>query len=106
MKVAMVSEHASPLAMLGGVDAGGQNVHVACLASALADLGHSVTVYTRRDDPAAARRVSMRDGVDVVHLPCGPAAPRGGWGGGGGGGGGRARPSPASRSPGGCGRRR
>ncbi|MCU1561888.1 MAG: hypothetical protein JWN05_267, partial [Arthrobacter sp.] len=24
----MVSEHASPLAALGGVDAGGQNVHV------------------------------------------------------------------------------
>jgi D-inositol-3-phosphate glycosyltransferase len=29
MKVAMVSEHASPLAVLGGEDAGGQNVHVA-----------------------------------------------------------------------------
>jgi D-inositol-3-phosphate glycosyltransferase len=72
MKVAMVSEHASPLATLGGVDAGGQNVHVACLAGALADLGHAVTVYTRRDDPAAPRRVSMRDGVDVVHLSCGP----------------------------------
>ena len=27
----MVSEHASPLAVLGGVDAGGQNVHVAAL---------------------------------------------------------------------------
>jgi glycosyltransferase involved in cell wall biosynthesis len=74
MKVAMVSEHASPLATLGGVDAGGQNVHVACLANALADLGHSVTVYTRRDDPTTPRRVAMRDGVDVVHLPCGPPA--------------------------------
>jgi D-inositol-3-phosphate glycosyltransferase len=75
VKVAMVSEHASPLATLGGVDAGGQNVHVACLAGALADLGHSVTVYTRRDDHNAPRRVAMRDGVDVVHLPCGPAVP-------------------------------
>ena len=28
MRIAMVSEHASPLAVLGGVDAGGQNVHV------------------------------------------------------------------------------
>ena len=35
MRIAMVSEHASPLAVLGGVDAGGQNVHVAALASAL-----------------------------------------------------------------------
>ena len=36
MRIAMVSEHASPLAALGGVDAGGQNVHVAALARALA----------------------------------------------------------------------
>ena len=35
MRIAMVSEHASPLATLGGVDAGGQNVHVAALAGAL-----------------------------------------------------------------------
>ena len=35
MKIAMVSEHASPLAALGGVDAGGQNVHVAELSAAL-----------------------------------------------------------------------
>lgn len=31
MRISMVSEHASPLATLGGVDAGGQNVHVAAL---------------------------------------------------------------------------
>ncbi|MCU1653535.1 MAG: glycosyl transferase, partial [Pseudonocardia sp.] len=39
MKIAMVSEHASPLARLGGPDAGGQNVHVAELAAALALAG-------------------------------------------------------------------
>ena len=39
MRIAMVSEHASPLAALGGVDAGGQNVHVAALAAALAGRG-------------------------------------------------------------------
>jgi hypothetical protein len=32
MKISLISEHASPLALLGGVDAGGQNVHVAALA--------------------------------------------------------------------------
>ncbi|PPG11725.1 glycosyl transferase, partial [Rathayibacter sp. AY1E8] len=51
LTIAMVSEHASPLATLGGVDAGGQNVHVAALADALARRGHRVVVYTRRDDP-------------------------------------------------------
>ena len=39
MKISMVSEHASPLAALGGVDAGGQNVHVAALSVALARSG-------------------------------------------------------------------
>ena len=34
MRIHLVSEHASPLALLGGVDAGGQNVHVAALAQA------------------------------------------------------------------------
>ena len=39
MKIALVSEHASPLAIIGSVDAGGQNVHVAELAKGLAALG-------------------------------------------------------------------
>ncbi|MGW4165013.1 glycosyltransferase [Streptomyces sp. NPDC004788] len=72
LAVALVSEHASPLAVLGGVDAGGQNVHVAQLAGALADLGHQVTVYTRRDDPALDVVVPLRPGVLVHHVPAGP----------------------------------
>ncbi len=55
MIIDLVSEHASPLAAIGGVDAGGQNVHVAALAAGLAKRGHQVTVHTRRDDPDAAR---------------------------------------------------
>ena len=51
MKIAMISEHASPLAVLGGVDSRGQNVHVAELSASIARGGHDVTVYTRRDDP-------------------------------------------------------
>ncbi|WP_031263027.1 glycosyltransferase, partial [Curtobacterium sp. B18] len=73
MKIAMVSEHASPLAVLGGVDAGGQNVHVAELSGALADRGHRVTVYTRRDDAGQPVRVLLRPGVEVAHVDAGPA---------------------------------
>lgn len=73
MRIALVSEHASPLATLGGVDAGGQNVHVAALAGELAERGHTVTVYTRRDDADLAERVTMPGGVEVVHVPAGPA---------------------------------
>ncbi|MHC9291497.1 glycosyltransferase [Mycobacterium sp. LTG2003] len=75
MKIAMVSEHASPLAALGGVDAGGQNVHVAALSAALSRQGHHVTVYTRRDDPDLPDRIETPDGYRVVHVPAGPAEP-------------------------------
>jgi D-inositol-3-phosphate glycosyltransferase len=75
MKIAMVSEHASPLAVIGGVDAGGQNVHVAALAAALASRGHDVTVYTRRDDPDLPGRLPLSPGVTVEHVPAGPARP-------------------------------
>jgi glycosyltransferase involved in cell wall biosynthesis len=73
MRIAMVSEHASPLAVLGGEDAGGQNVHVAALAMALADRGHAVEVFTRRDAPGLPAVVELHPGVDVVHVPAGPA---------------------------------
>jgi D-inositol-3-phosphate glycosyltransferase len=73
MRIAMVSEHANPLAVVGGVDAGGQNVHVAALAAGLAARGHEVVVHTRRDDPSPPRRVPLCDGVVVDHVPAGPA---------------------------------
>jgi glycosyltransferase involved in cell wall biosynthesis len=72
MRIDLVSEHASPLAAIGGVDAGGQNVHVAELAAGLARRGHDVTVHTRRDDAALPERVSTDDGYDVAHVAAGP----------------------------------
>jgi glycosyltransferase involved in cell wall biosynthesis/phosphoheptose isomerase len=73
MKVAMVSEHASPLAVLGGVDAGGQNVHVAALATEMGRRGAHVVVHTRRDDPRLPRRMRLAPGAVVDHVPAGPA---------------------------------
>jgi glycosyltransferase involved in cell wall biosynthesis len=75
VKINMVSEHASPLAVLGGVDAGGQNVHVADLARALGRLGAEVVVHTRRDDPALPCRVPFAEQVWVDHIDAGPARP-------------------------------
>jgi D-inositol-3-phosphate glycosyltransferase len=75
VRIAMVSEHASPLASLGGADAGGQNVHVAALGEALVDRGHQVTVFTRRDHPGLAPTVTVRPGLRVVHIDAGPPAP-------------------------------
>jgi len=71
----MISEHASPLAALGGADAGGQNVHVAALAAALARRGHEVTVFTRRDCPTTPDVVPLAPGVTVEHVPAGPFRP-------------------------------
>ncbi len=75
MRIAMVSEHASPLAVLGGVDAGGQNVHVAGLACALARRGVDVVVHTRRDDPSLPREVPFAPGVVIDHVSAGPPEP-------------------------------
>jgi D-inositol-3-phosphate glycosyltransferase len=72
MRIAMISEHASPLATLGGVDAGGQNAHVAELSAALAADGHEVRVYTRRDNAELPELVPLGERVDVVHVPAGP----------------------------------
>jgi glycosyltransferase involved in cell wall biosynthesis len=72
MKLALVSEHANPLAALGGVDAGGQNVHVAALAGGLAERGHDVTVYSRRDSVSAPTRTRCPDGYVVELVPAGP----------------------------------
>lgn len=73
MRIAMVSEHASPLATLGGVDAGGQNVHVAALAQTMGRRGADVVVHTRREEPGTPRRVRMGPGVTVDHVSAGPA---------------------------------
>ena len=75
MRIALVSEHASPLAVLGGEDSGGQNVAVAALATELGRRGHSVVVHTRRDAPDLPAQVALGPGVVVEHVDAGPPAP-------------------------------
>ncbi|MGW2148007.1 glycosyltransferase [Nonomuraea bangladeshensis] len=74
MKVDLISEHADPLAAVGGVDSGGQNVYVAALALALADRGHQVVVHTRRSSRTQPRSVRLGPGIVVEYVPAGPAA--------------------------------
>lgn len=70
--ILMISEHASPLALAGGVDAGGQNVYVDSVARQLGAAGHRVDVLTRRDALALAPVVEMAPGVRVLHVDAGP----------------------------------
>jgi len=72
-RVAVISEHASPLAAAGGVDAGGQNIYVANTVRELAALGYELDVFTRRDSPDLPRIAAFAAGVRVIHVPAGPA---------------------------------
>ncbi|WP_091909230.1 glycosyltransferase family 4 protein [Chitinasiproducens palmae] len=72
MRIALISEHASPLAATGSVDAGGQNIYVAHVARQLARAGHQVDVFTRRDNPLLPEISRMGGGARVIHVPAGP----------------------------------
>lgn len=75
MRIAMLSVHSSPLAALGGKEAGGMNVYVRELSRELGRRGISVDIFTRAQDPSAPAVVSLDRGVRVVNLHAGPAAP-------------------------------
>lgn len=72
-RIAFISEHASPLALLGGIDNGGQNVYVAELSMQLARKGYHIDIYTRRDSAKTPEVVDWRPGVRVIHITAGPA---------------------------------
>jgi D-inositol-3-phosphate glycosyltransferase len=71
-RIAFISEHASPLATLGGVDSGGQNVYVGELAKHLILLGYEVDIFTRWDNPNLPTVVSWVPGIRVIHVKAGP----------------------------------
>jgi glycosyltransferase involved in cell wall biosynthesis len=72
-RIAIVSDHASPLAAPGSIDCGGQNVYVAHLARELGAAGYLVDIFTRRDAIGQKQLVRWRDNIRVVHVPAGPA---------------------------------
>src|SRR6478752_1701971 len=71
-KVAFISDHASPLAVLGGVDSGGQNVYVAETAKQLARLGYEVDIFTRWEDASLKEIIDWMPSVRVIHIKAGP----------------------------------
>ena len=72
LRIALISEHASPIAAVGGIDAGGQNVYVAHVARCLAQMGHHVDVLTRRDAPHLPAACDVRPRLRVLHMDAGP----------------------------------
>jgi len=77
MRIALVTGHVAPdpaAPRSSGTDPRGQALRVASLAGTLADLGHQVTVYARKDSPARPREENA-GGVRFEYVPAGPAAP-------------------------------
>lgn len=74
-RIAIISEHASPLGSFGGTDSGGQNVYVGQTAKQLAALGYQVDVFTRRDAKALPELMLWHNGIRIVHVPAGPPEP-------------------------------
>lgn len=71
-RIALISEHASPLGILGGVDSGGQNVYVGQLAKHLAEAGYRIDVFTRRESELLPETAEWVNGVRIIHVPAGP----------------------------------
>lgn len=75
-RVAMLSVHTCPLAMLGGKKTGGMNVYVRDFAMELARQGIHVDVFTRsQDDCVPTLNHDLGCGARVIHVPAGPEAP-------------------------------
>lgn len=72
-RIAFISEHASPLSALGGVDGGGQNVYVGELAQKLAAQGYQIDIFTRRENRQSPRLVQWNDRIRIIHVDAGPA---------------------------------
>lgn len=73
LRICFVSMHTSPATMPGTGDAGGMNVVERSQAEALAGLGHSVELVTRRSGPDDPDAVQLLPGVTLRHLDAGPA---------------------------------
>jgi len=75
-RIAMLSVHTCPLAMLGGKETGGMNVYVRDLSRELGRRGFQVDVFTRSQNPTIPRVLdSLGQNCRVIHVPAGPEAP-------------------------------
>jgi len=74
-RIAMLSVHTCPLAMLGGKETGGMNVYVRDLSRELGQQGFKVDVFTRSQNPAVPRVDGLGQNARVIHVLAGPEAP-------------------------------
>jgi D-inositol-3-phosphate glycosyltransferase len=76
LRIAMLSVHTCPLAMLGGKKTGGMNVYVRDFSRELGRHGVQVDVFTRsQDDCQPMGKHDLGYGGRVIHIPAGPEMP-------------------------------
>ena len=76
MRIAMISVHTCPLAVLGGKESGGMNVYVRELSRELGRQGVGVDVFTRSQDEHQSHiRHDLGNENRVFHIPAGPESP-------------------------------
>jgi D-inositol-3-phosphate glycosyltransferase len=76
MRIAILSYHTCPLAILGGKDTGGMNVYVRELTRQFGRVGIHVDVFTRSQDEHVPHVLHhLGYGNRVVHIPAGPEVP-------------------------------
>lgn len=75
-RIAMLSVHTCPLAMMGGKKTGGMNVYVRDLARELGRQGFVVDVFTRSEDECEPQvKHDLGYGGRVIHIKAGPEVP-------------------------------
>ena len=75
-RIAILSVHTCPLALLGGKKTGGMNVYVRDFSRELARQGVLVDVFTRsQDDCQPMIKHDLGHGGRVIHIPAGPERP-------------------------------
>ena len=71
-RIALISFHTCPNALLGEGKAGGMNVYVRDLALMFGEMGVKADIFTRCHQGQEAETVSLGKDVRVVHIPGGP----------------------------------
>jgi D-inositol-3-phosphate glycosyltransferase len=75
-RIAMLSVHTCPLAVLGGKKTGGMNVYVRELSREFGRRGIKVDVFTRSQNPCIPHVNDMLgENARVIHIPAGPEWP-------------------------------
>lgn len=73
--IALLAIHSSPLAQIGGKEAGGMNIYVRELATQLGARGQQVDIFTRYQDPNLPPILPLAPNVRLIHLTAGAVAP-------------------------------